>query len=235
MINFKFFFHPHFVIKYYLLKDIKFILGNYPFKKDLLDVGCGDKPYKKLFKNVKSYKGIDFKNYSRNDTYGAEKPDIFFPKDYLNTFRLPFVSSSFDNVVAFQVLEHHPDPEKMIGEIVRVVKNNGLILISAPFIWSMHEEPNDYYRFTKYCLIRIFKRYNCEIIELKQQGSFFSALISLSVNFLMEYSNKNIAFYFLSILIYPLFLFLSYACLVLDKIFLSKKIALNYLILAKKM
>ena len=75
-----FFIHPHFIIRYYLFNDIKYVVKKYHFKNTILDVGCGVKPYKNLFNEASSYVGIDFKNYSKNIGYKNEKPDIFFDK-----------------------------------------------------------------------------------------------------------------------------------------------------------
>lgn len=234
MIRFTFFITPHFPAKYYLFKDIKNILDRFHFKGELLDVGCGEKPYKILFKEVDSYIGIDFKNYSRNKGYKGEKPDLYFDKDYKLTLKLPFGNNSFDNVVSFQVLEHHKNPDMLIKEIVRIVRKNGLVLLSAPLIWGLHEEPNDYYRFTEYSLIEILKRYKCKILDIKRQGSLFSTISTLTTDYLIEIANKNRLSYILSIVMFPFFLGFSHICFLLDIIFRSKRVFLNYLLLAQK-
>lgn len=225
---------PFFLAKFYLLRDIGRIAKKYKFSGTLLDFGCGEKPYRSLFKNITEYKGIDFKNYSINKDFIGEKPDYCFSNDYLKTLILPFDNDSFDNVVSFQVLEHHKNPQKMISEIFRITMPGGYILITAPFLGGIHEEPHDYQRFTKYGLIELFKEYNCKILEIKEQGSLFSTISMLLNEFLNSFAAKNKLFYFISVLVYFPFILFSYVSLLLDKIFKSNKIFFNYLILIKK-
>lgn len=231
----RFYISSFFLTRFYLTKDLKKIIKKYKFSGTLLDFGCGQKPYQSLFKNITEYKGIDFKNYSINKDFKEKEPDCYFKDDYLNTLILPFEDNSFDNAVSFQVLEHHKNPKKMIKEIFRITRPNGYILITAPFLGGIHEEPYDYQRFTKYGLIELFKQHNCQILEIKEQGSLFSVISMLLNEYLNSFAAKNKLSYFFAVLIYPLFLFFQYISLIMDKIFTSNKIFLNYLILVKKL
>jgi SAM-dependent methyltransferase len=230
----RFYISSFFLSKFYLLKDIKKVLNKYDFSGSLLDVGCGEKPYKNLFKNTSEYKGVDFKNYSINKDFRVEKPDYYFDDDYLRTLKLPFQDNSFDHCVSFQVLEHHINPQKMISEIFRITKPGGFILITVPFLGGIHEEPYDYQRFTKYGLIELFKKYKCEILEIKNQGSLFSTISLLLNEYLNDFASRSKFTYFLSVLIYLPFILFQYISLVLDKIFKSNNIFFNYLVLIRK-
>jgi len=235
MLNkYRFYTSPYFLNKFYLVRDIKYINKKYNFSGSLLDIGCGSKPYTDLFNKIKEYKGIDFKDYLVNKDFWARKPDYFFSNGYSKTLTLPFKNESFDNVVSFQVLEHHPNPQKLISEMFRIVKKKGYILLTVPFLGGIHEEPHDYQRFTKYGLIELFKPYKCKILEIKEQGALFSTISMLLNEYLNNFAAKNKLFYFISVLIYLPFLLLSYVSLLLDKIFKSDKIFFNYLILVKK-
>jgi len=230
----RFFISPYFLSRFYRLQSIKRIVKKYKIFGTVLDIGCGSKPYRSLFDNIKEYRGIDFKDYSVNKDFPAGKPDYYFSDKYIKTLTLPFKNESFDNVVAFQVLEHHPNPQKLINEMFRIVKNKGYILLTTPFLGGIHEEPNDYQRFTKYGLIELFKLYKCELLEIIKQGSLFSTISMLLNESLNSFAAKNKFFYFISVLIYlPFFLF-SYISFFLDMIFKSDKIFFNYLILVKK-
>ena len=232
--KFRFYISPFFLAKFYLLKDIKETIEKYKFSGTLLDFGCGEKPYKNLFKDITAYEGIDFKNYSINKDFKAEKPDYYFDNDYLKTLTLPFDNNSFDNTVSFQVLEHHRNPQKMISEIFRITKPKGLILITAPFLGGIHESPNDYQRYTEYGLMELSKPHNCEILEISRQGSLFSTISMLLNEYLSSFASRNIFSYIFAVSIYPLFLLLQYFSLFLDKFFKSNNIFFNYLILVKK-
>jgi SAM-dependent methyltransferase len=224
---------PYFLTRFYLINDVKKITEKYPFYGKILDVGCGNKPYENLFKNKEKYFGIDFKDYSINKDLQSGRPDYFFNKDYLKTFRLPFPDNSFDHSVSFQVLEHHKRPQELIKEMLRITKKNGFILISVPFLGGIHEEPNDYQRFTRFGLIELFEQQNCKILKIIEEGSLISTISMLLNEYLNGFAAKNKLCYMISVIIYPPFLALSYLSLLGDRIFKSKNIFFNYLILAK--
>jgi SAM-dependent methyltransferase len=224
---------PYFLIRYYLLRDIKYFIRKYKFEGKVLDFGCGQKPYEQFFINSQ-YLGIDFKEYSTNKDIPDKKPDYFFDEKYSKDLTLPFSNESFDHSVSFQVLEHHKYPEKMISEIARITKKGGLILISFPFLYGLHEEPNDFQRYTKYKLKDLFEKNNCEIIESKEEGSLPSVISMLISEHISSFAAKDKLCYFLAAVSYPPFLLLQYLSLFSDKLFKSKKIFINYMILARK-
>lgn len=53
--------------------------------------------------------------------------------------RLTFPDSQFDHILSFDVLEHIPDYQAALAECHRVLKPNGRLLLSVPFIMSAHE------------------------------------------------------------------------------------------------
>lgn len=225
---------PYFLVRYNLSKDIAKIVEKNKFKGSLLDVGCGEKPLKGLFKHTDKYMGIDFEGYSINKDFKGERPDVFFDKKYKKDYSLSFKDKSFDNAISIQVIEHHVEPEKMISEMVRVVKPGGLILIAGPFICGLHEEPNDFQRITKYGIINLFKKNKCRVVEFKKQGSLFSTISMLCNEYLNNFAAKSKLHYAMGIVIYPPFFIFQYASLLLDKIFKSDIIYFNYVLVAKK-
>lgn len=107
----------------------------------LLDVGCGHRPYEPYFRPyVDRYVGLEFPV-----TSGVRKGDV-----HGSSLALPFADASFDTVVSFQVLEHVTDPQDMISECVRVLRPGGRLVVTANFQWGLHEEPHDYFRFSRY-------------------------------------------------------------------------------------
>jgi ubiquinone/menaquinone biosynthesis C-methylase UbiE len=71
---------------------------------------------------------------------------------------LPYNDESFDIACAFDVIEHVEDDNKAMSELKRVIKKNGLILITVPafqFLWSSHDVVNQHFR--RYTKVRINK------------------------------------------------------------------------------
>lgn len=234
--NIKSYFSPFFLSRSYLRRDIEYALSRYTIKGTVLDVGCGSKPYQYLFnqnKHISQYYGIDFTLFSINKDYALGRPDYFFPKNYRSSYQLPFKDNQFDNTVSFQVLEHHQDPSKMLSEMVRITKKGGYIMISFPLIWSLHEVPNDYYRFTQFAITALLKQNNCKIVEIIKEGSIFSAISMLLNEEINRIASINRFYYIIAFVLYiPLLLFQFFSA-ILDQLYKSPITFPNYLIIAR--
>jgi SAM-dependent methyltransferase len=124
----------------------------------LLDLGCGLRPYARAFPRVRLYLGYD------RDQVGSQ-PDVCGI-----AASLPFRNASFDVVLATQVLEHVPAPVAMLREARRVLVADGVLLLSAPQYWRLHEEPHDYFRFTAHGLRVLLEEAGFVAIDVRVQG-----------------------------------------------------------------
>ncbi len=228
------YFSLYFPIRHYLWRDLNNFAKKYGIKGKIIDIGCGEKPYRDLFLDSE-YLGIDFESFSKNKDAGAGKPDYFFDEEYKKSHKLPFENEIFDHAVSFQTLEHHPKPEILISEMVRIIKKSGFILITCPFIYTLHEEPRDFQRLTEYKLRELFEKNNCELQEIKRQGGFFTAVSMLANEQLNCFAAKNKMKYLLACVACPLFLIFQYASLLIDCFFQPEKAFINYIVLAKKL
>jgi SAM-dependent methyltransferase len=140
----------------------------------LLDVGCGSKPYESLFRPfVDQYVGIE-KRDTFASTYSANagsRCDLYYDGD-----RLPFPDESFDTVLNIQVLEHTPRPQELLDDMARVLRSDGLLILSAPFSFRLHEQPHDYFRFSPHGLVAMCERAGLEIIEMRSQRGLWGVI-----------------------------------------------------------
>lgn len=111
-----------------------------PAGASVLDVGCGLRPYEVLFPHAK-YVGVDVPQSGRESD--GKRPDFEFDGIFL-----PFDGASFDGIICTEVLEHATNPDALLGEMYRVLRPSGRLLITAPFIWGLHELPYDFRRYT---------------------------------------------------------------------------------------
>lgn len=130
----------------------------------ILDLGCGVKPYESLFPFVEKYVGFDVEPHPRVDVTGFN-------------WDLPFQENEFDALISTQVLEHTAKVRETVAEIRRVVKPGGLIYISVPLTFPEHGIPYDFYRFTRYGLMEVFKDF--EIISLTPHNGYLATLLRL--------------------------------------------------------
>lgn len=131
----------------------------------LLDLGCGNAPYKPWFEpRVEKYITADFPPVAETVQVASD------------TEHLPFKGGSFDTVLCTQVLEHIPHPWVAATEITRVLKPGGILILSCPQYWVLHEIPHDYFRFTPYGLRILFPENYWEWKEHRQQGSTWAVI-----------------------------------------------------------
>jgi SAM-dependent methyltransferase len=123
-----------------------------------LDVGCGNKPYRGWFARGAFYVGTDITHVNNSADVVAQAPD------------LPFAAAVFDGVLCTQVLEHVERPAAVVGELARVLRPGGRLLLSAPMYWRQHEEPYDFYRYTRYGLRYLLESNSFEVESMVQQG-----------------------------------------------------------------
>ena len=110
------------------------------FAGRLVDIGCGIKPYKDLLAPyVTEHIGIDHQE-TLHDKSNIDR--------FSTAYDLPAQDEEFDCVLCTAVLEHLEEPEQALRECFRVLKR-GVAIYSVPFIWHLHEEPRDFYRFSK--------------------------------------------------------------------------------------
>lgn len=148
-----------------LIRDLKTSIEKYA-TGIVLDIGCGNKPYEVLFsKNIEKYLGCDIVQSS------LEKVDII-----CEAHNVPLESGSVDTVLCTQVIEHVPDHNKLIQEIHRLLKMNGCLILSGPMYWHIHEEPHDYFRFTKYGFKYILESNGFKIHEMMPNGGKWATL-----------------------------------------------------------
>lgn len=141
----------------------------------LLDVGCGQMPYKPLLlsrdSNVEKYIGLDLEGGRHSQ---RKQPDLLWDGK-----TIPLDNESIDCAIATEVLEHCPDPEIVMKEIWRVLKPGGILFFTVPFLWNLHETPHDEYRYTPFALKRHLIQSSFTEIEIKAMGGWDAALAQM--------------------------------------------------------
>jgi SAM-dependent methyltransferase len=155
-----------------ILESVKKAVGN--FYGSVLDVGCGFMPYRQMVEsnpNIEKYTGMDLEQPTY---YGDVEPDLKW-----NGTQIPLDDASVDCVMATEFLEHYPDPERILKEILRVIKPDGRFFATVPFIWNLHEVPYDEYRYTPYSLERHLKNAGFKGIKIEPLGGWNLSLAQM--------------------------------------------------------
>lgn len=217
--------NPFYFSRKNLLKHIRYL--SVELQGKLLDFGCGSKPYKELFSNVTEYIGIDVENDGHDHI--TEEIDLYYDGE-----TIPFEDEIFNSVLVSEVLEHVPDIDKSLGEIRRVLKKDGKLLVTIPFVCPEHEMPFDFRRYTENGIEDILIKNGFNIVNCNKCGNFVEVLFQLWMLYfhsLLYTKNKYINIFINTIFIFPICLLGLLFSNLLPK---KKELYFNIVILAQK-
>jgi len=131
----------------------------------ILDIGCGHGAWEAGLRVYASeYVGVDIRAGSNVSIVA-------------NAESLPVADGSFDAVICIMTLEHVRDYRKAIAEMYRVLKPNGLMVLATHGTWTIHGEPNDFWRWTPHGLKEMLSTFTSCRVE--QVGGSLANLIML--------------------------------------------------------
>lgn len=173
---------PVYIIRRGLFRAIKDLAPS--ISGDILDFGCGSKPYESLFSEATSYLGVDVEVTGHN--HRDSRVDVFYDGKVL-----PFADAQFDAVVSFEVFEHVFNLPEVLREINRVTKSGGLLLISVPFAWNEHETPYDFARYTSFGISHILRSADYEIVEIRKTTTYLLTVFQMFIVYLMQIGPRS--------------------------------------------
>lgn len=190
-----------------LEKKIKKILPKLNGK--ILDIGSKNRAYDFLLKEKPI--AIDLVENNKIDILAGDINNLDFPAE------------SFDSVVCLEVLEYIITPQIAVDEIYRVLKNEGELVLSVPFMLKVH---NDKMRYTAEYLYVLFK--NFKSVEISYIGNFYTIILDIIRRKIIDIKFTPLR-YLSALLFLPLLIFFPISRLSKDHNFIS-----GYLIVAKK-
>jgi len=132
----------------------------------VLDAGAGRGPYRKMFKHAR-YEAADF----------AQLSTAYTKLDYVcSLVDIPVKDARFDRILFNQVLEHIDDPPAVLKELHRVLKPGGQILCTVPLFYQEHQQPYDYFRYTKFALQKLFTDTGFENVRIEWLEGYFGTV-----------------------------------------------------------
>lgn len=132
----------------------------------VLDAGAGEQPYKPLFAHC-DYESADFEGSPRyyvKPTYSCDLAAI------------PVEDARYDAVLINQVMEHLPEPLKVLRELKRVLRPGGTMICTAPLFFEEHEMPYDFYRYTQSGWRHLMQEAGLDVLELRWMEGYVSTV-----------------------------------------------------------
>jgi SAM-dependent methyltransferase len=152
------------LINHLVETELQRCIPNY-LRGRLLDIGCGTKPYRDLLAPyVTEHLGVDYPG----TLHGSDSVDV-----WCTAYEVPLADRTFDSVLCTSVLEHLEEPELALRECYRLLRPGGVALYVLPFIWHIHEEPRDFFRFSRYGVKYIFEKAGFRISEIRAVNGFW--------------------------------------------------------------
>ena len=108
--------------------------------------------------------------------YGAGHADV-----HAEGTGLPFRAGTFDAVLCSEVLEHVAEPQVLLDEAYRVLREGGALVLTTPFLVPVHDEPRDYYRFTLHGLRHLLGKAGFRLESQEHFGALGGVILSFLV------------------------------------------------------
>lgn len=157
-----------------------------PAGSRILDAGAGNMPYKKYCQHL-SYVSQDFGEYDdsacdvglQNSEWHSKRVNII--SDIVD---IPVKDNSFDIILCSEVLEHIKNPNKVLEEFARIIKKDGILLLTAPFCSITHMAPYYYTNgFSEYWYKDNLQEQGFKILEAKPYGNWFEYVAQELIRF----------------------------------------------------
>jgi len=187
----------------------------------LVDIGCGDKPLEGfLAERIDEYVGVDFEG----SLHGLGGVDVV-----ATAYDTKQADQSFDTVLCTTVLEHLEEPEQALREAHRILKPGGCAIYTVPLFWHLHEEPRDFYRYTKYGLRYLFEKTGFEVILVYPCSGFWVTFGSEFNYYVTSFSRGLFRYVIDAVKVVN-----NLLCYRLDKLHKAEKFTWMYLVVARK-
>ncbi|NCR09499.1 class I SAM-dependent methyltransferase [Microcystis aeruginosa] len=131
------------VIRYEHLHRYMAII-DYVKDKSVIDIACGEGYGSSIMSAfAKNVSGIDISpECIANAQSKYQRENLTFLQGYCN--QIPVNSRSVDVVVSFETIEHHDQHEEMLAEIKRILKPEGILIMSSPNRVTYSDIPNNH-------------------------------------------------------------------------------------------
>jgi SAM-dependent methyltransferase len=185
----------------------------------VLDLGCGESPFRDYFNQAKKYIRIDCYQVDAEVILGE-------------LLEIPLPDASVDVVFVSQALSDTAQIEKSLCEINRILKEGGQLLVFESMMYPEHDLPHDYFRIMPEGLRFMGENAGFSVHQLIYLGGLFTRFVLLWNTFLM---GKLKSVKITAPLAISGIVLANIICFILDKLFPHPKLASDYICILEKL
>lgn len=197
--------------------------------ESIIDVGAGELKYKSHFSHCR---------YVSNDLCVGDEDWNYAGIDVVSSaYEIPVEDGSFDAVLCIQVLEHLDSPDSAFREFHRILKPGGRAYVSAPLLAGEHQQPHDFFRYTRYGFAALGERNGFRVVSIAPHGGCVVAVEMLLWAAFWELApirRQSLSRYVVYALLYPVKFMSGALALLLDVLDRKKSMTINYDVVYEK-
>ncbi len=152
-------------------KNLRRLCQDNATDKRVLVVHSEDVPYEGYFPNA--YAVTKRKNV---------KADLYVDLYYKDISQIQ--DEEYEFILCTGLLEHIPDPQRLVDDFYRILKPGGKLVISASAVFSYHEGPNDFFHFTPFSFQLLFSKWSK--LDVKGSSQPFETIAILLQRILLQ-------------------------------------------------
>jgi SAM-dependent methyltransferase len=191
----------------------------------VLDGGAGEGRFRSLFAYAR-YIGLDSADGDRCWDYSGL--DVVARLE-----ELPLAENSCDRVLSIVVLEHTPDPQRVLVEFHRALRRGGTVHLAVPHMWEEHQRPHDYFRYTSAGIRLLLDRAGFTVLRIDPVGGFFWQLGRRLMG-VLAFTQQGLGWILFPFLAPVFGLLLPLGCYYLDVLDQDRAYTLGYICEARK-
>ena len=132
----------------------------------ILEVGCGEQPYRRHVPPQCEYVGIDRSDIAGEFNVRDRRNVAYYDGDVF-----PVSDQRFDSIFHTDVIEHVYEARTFLSECHRSLRTGGEMFFTVPFQARYHYAPHDFFRYTPAALQRLLTEVGFENIEVRARGT----------------------------------------------------------------
>lgn len=160
------------------------------FRGKVLNAGAGDRDISEI---------IDGELYNQDIAHGLHNDNIHI---YSPLHEIPKPDGFFDVIICNAVLEHVANPEEIMEEFARVLRDDGILYLGLPFLQPEHKDPTDFQRYTADGMIALANRHKFSVEKIESVHNIYVTLAWIIVYWLS--ATNSIRNFLLKLLLYPI-------------------------------